>query len=54
MTKAKSAPHPFDKEPAEGSRDTIDRELERQERKSASGGKKSEQQKSRQQDKPGQ
>jgi hypothetical protein len=29
---AKSAPHPFDKEAAEGSRDIIDRELQRQER----------------------
>jgi len=28
----KSAPHPFDKEPAEGSREIIDRELKRQER----------------------
>ena len=28
----KSAPHPFDKEPAKGSRETIDRELKRQER----------------------
>ena len=28
----KSAPHPFDKEPAEGSRETIERELKRQER----------------------
>ena len=31
----KSAPHPFDKEPAEGSRETIDRELKRQERAAA-------------------
>jgi len=40
MTKAKSAPHPFDKEPAEGSREIIERELKRQERQSASDSKK--------------
>ncbi len=37
----KSAPHPFDKEPAEGSREIIDRELKRQERaESARQGRK--------------